>query len=56
MCHGVYKQSCIRVIIEGRMVMDVNIFIACCGLDCEKCKARLATINNDDKLKRKVAE
>lgn len=36
--------------------MDVNIFIACCGLDCEKCDARLATINNDDKLKKKVAE
>ena len=51
-----YKQSCIRVIIDGRMVMDVNIFIACCGLDCEKCEARLATINNDDKLKKKVAE
>ena len=47
-----YKQSCIRVIIDGRMVMDVNIFIACCGLDCEKCDARLATINNDDKLKK----
>lgn len=36
--------------------MDVNMFIACCGLDCEKCEARLATINNDDKLKKKVAE
>ena len=23
--------------------------IACCGLDCENCDARIATINNDDK-------
>ena len=23
-------------------------FIAYCGLDCEKCEARLATINNDN--------
>ncbi len=30
-------------------------FIACCGLDCETCKARLATINNDDALRVKVA-
>ena len=36
--------------------MDVNMFIACCGLDCGKCEPRLATINNDDKLKKKVAE
>ena len=51
-----YKQSCIRVIIDGRMVIDVNMFIACCGLDCEKCEARLATINNDNDLRKKVAE
>ena len=31
-------------------------FIAYCGLDCEACEARLATINNDDKLRKKVAE
>ena len=30
--------------------------IACCGLDCEECQARMATINNDDKLRKKVAE
>ena len=30
-------------------------FIAYCGLDCEACEARLATINNDDALRRKVA-
>ena len=29
--------------------------IAYCGLDCEKCEARLATVNNDDELRKKVA-
>ena len=31
-------------------------FIAFCGLDCEKCEARLATVNNDDGLRKKVAK
>ena len=30
--------------------------IAYCGLDCAKCEARIATINNDDNLREKVAE
>ena len=33
-----------------------NPFIACCGLDCEACEARLATISNDNALRAKVAE
>lgn len=28
-------------------------FIACCGLDCEKCEARIATVNNDNELRKK---
>ena len=31
-------------------------FIAYCGLDCEACEARIATVNNDEKLRKKVAE
>ena len=31
-------------------------FIAYCGLDCETCEARLATINDDNALRIKVAE
>lgn len=31
-------------------------FIACCGLDCELCEARLATINDDNALRKQVAE
>ncbi len=29
--------------------------IAYCGLDCESCEARLATVNDDEALRRKVA-
>ncbi len=30
-------------------------YIGYCGLDCEKCEARTATINHDDTLRRQVA-
>ena len=31
-------------------------YIAYCGLDCEVCQARIATINNDNDLRQKVAK
>ena len=31
-------------------------FIACCGLNCETCEARIATINDDNELRKKVAK
>lgn len=31
-------------------------YIAYCGLDCEKCDARKATVNNDDNLRKEVAK
>ena len=34
----------------------MNKYIAYCGLDCETCEARQATINNDDDLRVKVAK
>ena len=34
----------------------MNKFIGCCGLDCEKCDARIATVNNDNKLREKTAK
>lgn len=34
----------------------MNEYLAYCGLNCEKCEARLATINNDDALREKVAK
>ena len=33
----------------------MNELVACCGLDCGRCEARLATINNDDALRERVA-
>ena len=30
--------------------------IACCGLDCDTCDARIATLSNDDELRKKTAE
>src|SRR5574344_2246921 len=29
---------------------------ACCGLDCEKCDARIATVNDDNVLREKTAK
>lgn len=34
----------------------MNDMIACCGLDCAKCDAYNATINDDDEMRRKVAK
>ncbi|MGC3978386.1 MAG: DUF3795 domain-containing protein [Paludibacteraceae bacterium] len=34
----------------------MNQLIACCGLDCEKCDARIATVNNDNELREKTAQ
>ncbi len=34
----------------------MNDYIAYCGLDCEACEARIATVNNDDDLRQKVAK
>ena len=31
-------------------------WIAYCGLDCESCEARLATVNNDAALRQKVSK
>lgn len=30
--------------------------IACCGLDCESCDARIATITNNNELREKTAQ
>ena len=34
----------------------MNELIGCCGLDCEACDARIATIKNDSTLRAKTAE
>ncbi len=33
----------------------MNQLISCCGINCEVCEARIATVNNDDELREKVA-
>ena len=33
----------------------MNKLIGCCGLDCEKCDARIATLANDNALREKAA-
>ena len=33
----------------------MNELIACCGLDCEKCDARIATVTDDDALRERTA-
>lgn len=47
------ERDLIYYAIRSNCIM--NKYIACCGLDCENCEARLATVNNDDVLRRKVA-
>ena len=34
---------------------NTNQRIGCCGLDCEACDARIATITNDNALREKTA-
>ena len=34
---------------------NTNQLIGCCGLDCETCDARIATVTNDDALREKTA-
>ena len=34
---------------------NTNQMIGCCGLDCEKCDARIATITNNNPLRKKTA-
>lgn len=33
----------------------MNQLIGCCGLNCEKCDARVATVTNDNALREKTA-
>ena len=34
---------------------ETDKLIGCCGLDCEKCDARIATLNDDNALREKTA-
>lgn len=39
-----------------KTMKNVNQLIGCCGLDCEKCDARIATITNNNALREKTAD
>ena len=52
---GVEQDLTYYLINDGRQ-STMNRFIAYCGLDCESCEARLATVNNDVTLRQKVAK
>ena len=41
--------------IKERIIIMKEL-IAYCGLDCEGCDARIATVNNDDALRKAVAD
>jgi len=51
-------QGANRPIRVLRLVIKTNIdkMIACCGINCEKCEARIATMKNDDKMRVEVAK
>ena len=49
------EESGMNVIYEKKNKMNSDLFIAYCGLDCETCEARLATVNDDNELRSKVA-
>lgn len=34
----------------------MNNLIATCGINCAECEARIATLNNDDELRKTIAE
>lgn len=46
----------IRTGSDPHAIDPKNNYLAYCGLDCEMCEARLATVHNDDALRKKVAE
>ena len=46
----------IRIGADLHAIDPKNHYLAYCGLDCETCEARLATVHNDDALRKKVAE
>ena len=44
------------IIIDLKHKERMKQLIACCGLDCEQCEARIATLNDDNRLRQKVAK
>ena len=47
------RQECI---FTDKGVRTLKQLFGCCGLDCEKCGAYIATINNDDEMRKQTAK
>ena len=43
-------------LFERKGGKSMKAMLGCCGLDCEKCGAYLATINNDDEMRKQTAK
>ena len=54
-----YAGRCFKARVDtghgGKIMKNTNQLIGCCGLDCEKCDARIATLTNDNALREKTA-
>lgn len=52
-----YGYTVDAISLKNQTVSFVRLqMIACCGLNCAQCDARIATVNNDDKLREKTAK
>ncbi len=45
-----------KVVSDFKKQLIMSNLIACCGINCAECDARIATINNDDELRKTIAE
>lgn len=45
-----------HLILHKQKIKEYERFDCMCGLDCENCDARKATVNNDDALREKTAK
>lgn len=50
------SEGCITVEMEAAAFFAVRDMIGYCGLDCEKCDAYIATVNDDQTLREKTAK
>lgn len=46
----------VRCASKNNYKKNMDKLIACCGLNCAECDARIATMNNDDKLREATAK
>ena len=47
---------CMVLLARSKNKTNMNKMIACCGINCKTCEARIATMKNDDKMRVEVAK